>query len=72
MRETRRPSNYHCQCSFHKMKFQDVFENNVMIKGIATVKPTADNSSSLGDSNIHIPANTTKVTNVMKAATTSL
>ena len=45
-----------------------------MIKGIAVVKSTANKSScsSFGDSKRHIPANTTKVTNVIKAATTSL
>ena len=45
-----------------------------MIKGIALVKSTANTSScnSFGDNTIHIPANTTKVTDVIKAATTSL
>ena len=45
-----------------------------MIKGIAIIKSTANKSScnSLGDSKLHISANTTKVTNVIKVATTSL
>ena len=45
-----------------------------MIKGIAIIKSTANKSScnSVGDSKIHMPANTTKVTNMIKTATTSL
>ena len=45
-----------------------------MIKGIAIVESTANKSSgnSFGDNKRLIPANTTKVTNVIKAATTSL
>ena len=45
-----------------------------MIKGIAIVKSTAKKSScnSFGDSKKYIPANTMKVTNVIKAARTSL
>ena len=45
-----------------------------MIKGIAIVKSTANksNCNSFGDSKRHLPANTTKVTNVIKVATTSL
>ena len=45
-----------------------------MIKGSTIVKSTANKSSCniLGESKIHLPANTTKVTNVIKAATTSL
>ena len=45
-----------------------------MLKGITIVKSTANKSScnSFGDSKRHIPANTTKVTNVIKAVTTSL
>ena len=45
-----------------------------MIKGIAIVKSTANKSScnSFGDSKIHIPANTTKVTNIIKTATASM
>ena len=37
-------------------KFQDVLESNIMIKGIAIVKSTANKSSckSFGDSKIHI------------------
>ena len=39
-----------------------------MIKGITTVKSTANTSScnSFGDSKINIPANTKKVTNMIK------
>ena len=45
----------------------------IVIKGIALVKSIVNKSicNSFCDSKIHIPANTTKVTNVMKAATTS-
>ena len=45
-----------------------------MIQGIAIVESTANKSScnSFGDNKIHIPANKTKVTNVIKAATTGL
>ena len=68
MRETRRPSNYPCQTILHTLEFQDVLESNIMIKGIAIVKSTTNNSNcdSLSDSKKHIPANTTvKVTNVL-------
>ena len=42
-----------------------------MIKGIAIVTSTANNSScnSFGDSKLHISSNTMEVTNVIKAAT---
>ena len=45
-----------------------------MINGIAIAKYTANKSScnSFGDSKISISANMTKVTNVIKAATTNL
>ena len=45
-----------------------------MIKGITIVKSTANKSSynSFGDSKIRIPGNTTKATNMRKAATTNL
>ena len=74
MRETRRPGNYPCQTILHTLKFQDVLGSNIMIKGIAIVKSTAKQSScnSFGDSKRHIPANMTKVTNVIKTAMTSL
>ena len=51
------------------IKFLDVFESNIIIKGSAIVKSTANKSgcNSLGDSKIHIPANTTKVMNVIKS-----
>ena len=59
MRETRRPDTYLCQTILHKLKFQDVVESNIMIKGIAIVKSTANKSScnSFGDGKRHIPAN---------------
>ena len=74
MREKRRPGNYHCQAILHTLKFQNVFENNIIIKGIEIIKSTANKNScnSFGDIKIHIPANTMKVTNFIKAATTSL
>ena len=73
MRETRRLGNYPCQTVLHALKFQDVLESNIIIKGIALIKSTVNKSScnSFGDSKIRIPANTTKITNVIKAATTS-
>ena len=45
-----------------------------MIKGIAVIKYIANKSSckNFGNSQRHIRANTTKVTNMIKAATTSL
>ena len=68
-----RPGNYPCQIILHTLMFQDVLESNIMIKGIAIIKSTANKSScnSFGDGRRHLPANTTKVTNVIKAATTS-
>ena len=74
MRETRRPGNYPCQTILHALKFQDVLESNIMIKGIAIVKSTTNKSScnSFGDSKRQIPVNTTKVMNMIKAAMTSL
>ena len=74
MRESRRPGNYPCQTILQTLKFQDVLESNIMIKGIAIMKSTANKSScnSFGDSKTHVPANTTKVTNMKKAAMTSL
>ena len=56
------------------MDIYDVIESNIMINGIAIVKSAAikNNCNSFGDSKKHMPANTTKVTNVIKAATTSL
>ena len=61
------------QTNLHTLKFYDVLENYLVIKGIAIVKSTANKSSgnSFGDNKRHRPANTTKVTNVTKAATTS-
>ena len=60
--------------NFAHVKFQDVLESNIIIQGIAIVESTAKKNScnSFGDSKRHIPANTTKVTNVVKAATTGL
>ena len=45
-----------------------------MKKGIAIVKSTANKSSrnNFGDIKSYIPANTVKVSNVIKAATTNL
>ena len=42
-----------------------------MINGITIIKSTDNKSScnSFGNGKIHIPANTTKVTNMIKAAT---
>ena len=70
----RRLGNYPCQTILHMLKFQDVLDSNIMIKGIAIVKSTASKSccNSFDNSKIHIPANTTKVTNVIKATMTSL
>ena len=67
----RRPGNYPCQTILYTLKFQDVLESNIMIKGIAIVKSTANKSScnSCGDSKIHMLANTMKVTNMIKADT---
>ena len=58
----------------HTLKFQDVLKSNIMIKGIAIIKSTANKSScnSFGDSKRLIPVNTTKVTNMIKAAITSV
>ena len=58
----------------HMLKFQDILASNNMINGIAIVKSTANKISgnSFVNSKRHIPANTTKVTNMIKAATTSL
>ena len=74
LRRGKRAGNYHCLAILHIFKLQDVIESNIMIKGIAIIKYTANKSScnSFGVSKIHIPANTTKVTNMIKAATTSL
>ena len=70
LRETRRPVNYPCQIMLHALKISTraIF----MIKGIAIIKSTANKNScnSFGDSKIHKPTNTTKVTNMIKAAKT--
>ena len=72
MRKTRRPGNYPCQNILHKLKFQDVLEINTIIKGFAIVKSTTNKSScnTFGDSKLYIPANipanTTKVMNMIK------
>ena len=69
----RRPGNYSCQAILYTLKFQDVLERNIMIKGIAIVKSTANKSrcNSFRESKIHTPANTTKVTNMIKASMAS-
>ena len=41
----RRPGNYPCQTILQTLKFQDVFESNIMIKGIAIIKSTANKRS---------------------------
>ena len=40
-----RPGNYPSQNNVYMLKFQDVPGNNIMIKGIATVKSAANKSS---------------------------
>ena len=42
MRETRRPGNYPCHIMLHAFKFHDVIERNIIIKGIAINKCTAN------------------------------
>ena len=42
MREIRRTGNYPCQTISHILKFQDVIDNNIVIKGIAVVKSTVN------------------------------
>ena len=68
----RRLGNYHCQTILHTLKFQDVLESNIMIKGIAIVKSTANKSICNSFSDIKRLVNTTKVTNVIKTVLTSL
>ena len=55
VRKIRRLGIYPCQTILHTLKFQDVLESNIMIKGIAIVKTTANMGScnSLGDSKKH-------------------
>ena len=67
----RRLGNYPSQTILHMLKFQHILESNIMIKGIAIIKSTANKSSCniFGNSKRHIPANTTKVTNMIKVAT---
>ena len=74
MRETKRPGNYPCQTILHMLKFQDILESNIMIKGMTIVKSTANKRScnSFFSTAKDIPANTLKVTNMIKAAMTSL
>ena len=66
----RRPGNYPYQTFLHTLKFQDVLQSNIMIKGIVIIKSTANKSSynSFGSSKRHIPVNTMKITNMIKAA----
>ena len=66
--ETGRPVNYLCQTILHTLKFQDVLESNIVIKGIAVIKSTANKSScnSFGNSKRHILVNTMKVMNTTK------
>ena len=74
VREMRRPGNYPRQTILHTLMFQDVLESNIMIKGIAIIKSTANKNScnSIGNSKIHIPVNMMKVMNMIIAAMTSL
>ena len=71
MRETKRPGNYPGQTMLHTLKLQDVLDSNIMTNGIAIVKSSANksNCNGFGDSKRHISANTMKITNVIKAAT---
>ena len=41
----RRPGNNPCQTVLHTLKFQDVLESNIMMKGNTIVKSTANKSS---------------------------
>ena len=70
IKQIRRPGYHLCQTI---LKLQDVIVRNVIIKRIAIVKFTANKSScnSFGESKRQIPAITQKVTNMLKAATTS-
>ena len=54
--------------------YHDILESDVVKRGIAIVKLTANKSSckSFGDRNRHTPANTAKVKNVINASTTLL
>ena len=78
-----------CQCSgccdkdsmdeiflllMYNHSFHDVLESDIVKKGIAIVKSTANknNYDSFGDRKRQTPPNTAKVTNVIKAATTRL
>ena len=58
----------------HMLKFQDVLESNIMIKGIVIIKSTANKNScnSFGNSKKHVPTNTMKVTNMIKTTMTGL
>ena len=56
VRETRRSGNYLCKTILYTLKFQDVLERNVMIKGIVIIKFTTNKSScsSFGNSKTYI------------------
>ena len=64
----RRLGNHPCQTILHMLKFQDVIESYIMIKGIVIIKSTANKSScnNFGKNKIHILTNMTKVTNMIK------
>ena len=69
-----RLGNYPYQTILYALTFQDVLESNIMMKRITVVKSTANKSSCniFGNGKSRIPANTTKVTNMIKATIISL
>ena len=69
-----KPGSYLCPKKIYTLKFLDIIESNIAIKGITIVKSTANKSScnSFGDNKRHILVNATNVTNMIKPATTSL
>ena len=74
VRETSRSGNYPCQTILHTLKFHDVLERDIVKKGIAIVKSTANKNSydSFDNRKRQTPPNTAKVTNVINAATSRL
>ena len=54
----RRPSNYPSQKFLHTLKYQDILESNIMIKGIAIVKSNANESSRHGEQHLLNPKRT--------------
>ena len=49
MREARRPGNYPCHTILHMLMFQDVIDNNIMMKGIANLGRTRIERKGLGN-----------------------